>query len=477
MTDLTTRPDPRTDPPARPRGGGLFRAFWRWHFFASFLVVPILLILATTGLIYLFRFQLEPLLHADLMKVDPEAGTGVFQPYVTQQGLVEQAYPDATIVSMAEPRDADRATVFSILTEDGQTRDVFVDPYQLEVLGSLNPDTTLSGTAVRLHGELMVGEYGDLVIELGACWAIVMALTGYYLFVRGWRARRRARASGRPQARLRSRHALVGSVVGVGLLYLVVSGLPWTGFWGEKVQAYATEHGSSMWSLDHGAASDPLSSLDESLPHSHATDVPWALADSTVPQSDPAGADGRNVANIDTAVLVAEQEGLRHPMTVALPADSADDPAGVLSVIGYAFDAPSDERTVHVDRYGGQVVATYGFDDYPALAKVVSHGIGLHEGRSVGLWSFWGAALMCLAAILMCVTGPLMWWRRRPSGAGRIGAPRGRMPLRSSPLLLVLVVALAVFLPVFGISLLVVLLLDQLVLRRVPALAGWFDSV
>jgi len=472
VTDLDTRP-PRPET-RRSRGSGLFRAFWRWHFFASFLVVPVLLVLATTGLIYLFRFQLEPLLHADLMKVDPDAGTGVFQPYTTQQGLVEQAYPDATIVSMAEPREAERSTVFSIVTEDGATRDVFVDPYTLEVLGSLDPDATLSGTAVRLHGELMAGEYGDLVIELAACWAIVMALTGYVLFVRGWRARRRARASGRPGAALRSRHALVGSFVGLGLLYLVVSGLPWTGVWGEKVQAYATRHGSSMWSLDHGAASDPASSLDESLPHSHATDVPWALADSEVPTSDPEQGEDRNVANVDTAVLVAEQEGLRHPMTVALPGEDA---GGVYSVIGYAFDAPSDERTVHVDRYGGQAVSTYGFDDYPLLAKVVSQGIGLHEGRSLGLWSFWGSALMCLSVIFMCVTGPLMWWRRRPKGAGRMGAPRGRMPLRSTPLLALGLLGLAVFLPVFGISLVAVLVLDQLVLRRVPALAAWFDSV
>ena len=144
-------------------------------------------------------------------------------------------------------------------------------------------------------------------------------------------------------------------------------------------------------------------------------------------------------------------------------------------MIGYAFDAPSDEKTVHVDRYGGQVVSTYGFDDYPLLAKVVSQGIGLHEGRSLGLWSFWGSALMCVAVIFMCVTGPLMWWRRRPRGAARIGAPRGRMPIGSTPALAVLLVALGIFLPLFGISLLAVLLLDQLVLRRIPALAGWFD--
>ena len=170
---------------------------------------------------------------------------------------------------------------------------------------------------------------------------------------------------------------------------------------------------------------------------------------------------------------MASGEGLRHPMTVTIPSDEG----GVFSVIGYAFDAPSDERTVHIDQYGGQVVSTYGFDDYPALAKVVAHGIGLHEGRSLGLASFWGAALMCVLIVFMCVSGPLMWWRRRPSGAGRVGAPRGKLPLRATPLLLVALVGLGLLLPLFGISLLVVLALDQLVLRRIPALGGFFDTV
>jgi uncharacterized iron-regulated membrane protein len=199
------------------------------------------------------------------------------------------------------------------------------------------------------------------------------------------------------------------------------------------------------------------------------------MGDSEVPTSTPpTEGDGRSVANVDTAVAVADSAGLRHPMTIALP--PADDEGGVFSVIGYAFDAPSDERTVHVDRYGGEVVSTYGFDDYPTLAKVVSQGIGLHEGRSVGLWSFWGSALMCLAVIFLCLSGPLMWWRRRPRGARQLGAPRGRMPLRATPVLVVGLVALGVLLPLFGISLLVALVLDQLVLRRVPALSGWFGT-
>lgn len=465
-----------TDPTATSArsGKGWFRAFWRWHFYASFLVIPILLVLSVTGLIYLFRFQIEPILHADLMKVSQPTNV-IVQPYAAQETAVARVYPQATIMSMTEPANPGRSTVFSVTMPDGTPRDVYVNPYGAEVLGSLNPDTTFSGIAVRLHGELMAGPKGDYLIELGACWAIVMALTGYYLFFKGRVARARRAAAQRAGASLRRRHALVGSVVGVGLLFLLVSGLPWTGFWGAKAQQLATAGGTSFWSSDPGAISDPTSKLDESLPHSHAHEVPWALADTHVPAGGE-GQENRSMASIDTAIAVADQEGLRHPMTVAIP----DQHRGVYSVIGYAFDNPTDERTVHVDRFGGTAVASYGYDDYPMLAKVVSQGIGLHEGRSLGLVNFWASALLCVAVVFMCVTGPLMWWRRRPPrSAGEQGsavAPRGRMPIRTTPLLAGALVALGVFLPFFGLSLLVVLILDKLVIRRVPRLSAWFNT-
>jgi uncharacterized iron-regulated membrane protein len=350
---------------------------------------------------------------------------------------------------------------------------VFVDPWTGKILGDLNPDTTLSGTAVRLHADLMAGRVGDAVLELGACWAIVMALSGYYLFWRGRAARARKRRTRTGQARLRTTHAWLGLAVGGGLLLLVVSGLPWTGIWGANVQSLATSAGTSMWSQDHGALSDPVSTLDESLPHSH--EVPWAqgkspVPTSQVPTSDP-DAVTRSVATIDTALLLAAQEGLAHPMTVALPREEN----GVLTVIGYAFDDPGKERSVHVDRFGGTVVSQYGYDDYPALAKTVAQGIALHEGRRFGMLNMVLTAAFCTAVVVMCVTGPLMWWRRRPRGQGRLGAPRGTLPLRTTPLLAVGIVVLGVALPLFGASLLVVLLLDRFVLRRLPATRRWFD--
>jgi uncharacterized iron-regulated membrane protein len=471
MATDTLVPERRVEKSRNP-GGGLFRAFWRWHFYAAFIVAPVLLVLASTGLIYLFRFQLEPMMHSDVMKVEQPAGVTQYVSYEDQRSAVAKAYPKATIASMTEPKDDDRSTDFVMSLPDGSSRDAYVNPWTGEVLGELNPDTTLSGAAIRLHSNLMLGTTGDIVMELGACWAIVMALTGYYLFIRGRAARLRRKISGAAGSAMRSRHAVIGSVVGAGMLILLVSGLPWTGFWGKHAQTMATDHSTSMWGADPGGVSKQGSTLDESLPHSHVHEIPWAQGDSTVPESAKPG-DEVSVANVDTAVAVADKAGLHHPLTIALPTDDK----GVFSAISYAFHDPSREKTVHVDQYGGQVVGTYGFADYPALAKVVSQGIGLHEGRSFGLVSFWAAALSCLMVIFMCVSGPMMWWRRRPKRSGSVAAPRGRMPLRGTPLLAVGIVALGVFLPFFGITLLIALLLDQLVLRRIPRLQAWFNVV
>jgi len=449
---------------------GLFRAFWRWHFYASFLVVPVFAMLALTGLIYLFRFQAEPLMHADLMRIDgPSASVTSHPPLEPQLQMVKKAFPTETVSLIREGREPTDPNVFSLVRPDESTRDVFVNPWQMEILGSLNPDTTLSGIALRLHAELMTGRWGDGVIETAACWAIVMALTGYYLFFAGRAARLKRKAKQATGAILANWHATIGLVAGIGLLFMIFTGLPWTAFWGEKTQALATDQGTSFWSTDPGASSKPASTLDESLPHSHAAEVPWAQGATVVPES---GNQGGAVADVDTAVAVAEREGLKHPFSIVPPTDRK----GVYSVMGDAFHDPSHERTVHVDQYSGNVRADYGFADYPLLAKTISQGIGLHEGRSLGLLSMITSTAFCLAVLALCVTGPLMWWRRRPAKSGSLGAPRGRMPIKSTWWLATGLVAMAMFLPMFGITLAAVLLLDQLVLRRVPALKGAFDA-
>jgi uncharacterized membrane protein YcfT len=58
-----------------------------------------------------------------------------------------------------------------------------------------------------------------------------------------------------------------------------------------------------------------------------------------------------------------------------------------------------------------------------------------------------------------------------------LGGPRGRRPLRSSPLLAAALIALAVFLPLFDLTLLAVLVVDQVLLRRGTVLRAWFNVI
>jgi len=481
MTD-TVNADPETVDTTRktsapkPGGGGLFRAFWRWHFYASFLVIPVLLVLASTGLIYLLRFQIEPLLHADLMKVDvPTTGTRLS--YDDQAASVLKEYPDGRIAAVLEPSDADRSTDFSLSTaapgtpswEDDTIREVYVNPYTGEVLGELDPNKTVSGYAKQLHSNFMAGDIGAYVMELGACWAIVMAITGYYMYWRGRAARAKRKVARAAGAALRHKHATVGLFVGVGLLGLVASGLPWTIWWGAKAQELATSQGTSFWSEDPGAQSS-APTLDASVPHSHA--VPWGEGKSSVPTSSGTTAGSTvNQIGFDDAIATATARGLHHPMTIVPPADEK----GVYSVIGYAFNQPGHEAALHIDQFTGKPVAEFGYDQYGALAKVVGQGIALHEGRRFGTANMVVSGLFCVAVIFMCLAGPLMWWRRRPKGSASMGAPRGRLNVRTGPVAVLGLVALGVGLPLFGASLLAILAIDQLVLRRVAPLRNFFN--
>lgn len=451
--------------------GGLFGAFWRWHFYASVLVVPIMAMLSVTGLVYMYRATIDPLMHPGVIRVDEQPGQHA-QPLSAQQAAVEKAFPGLPITAAAEGTDG-RATKFSVTVGEEETRTVYVNPWTAQVTGDLDPTSLLSDQAIRLHGELMAGKVGDGVIEVAVCWAIVMALTGYYLYWRGRAARAARVARGAKAAVLRHRHATYGAIAGVGILFLVVSGLPWTGFWGERAQAIATGQGTSFWGDDPGGTSTLGAKVEAATGVS--APAPWALGETPLPSS---GASSGTTLPVDAAVRAAQDYGLAEPYVVYYP-DAED---GVYSVVSDGWNDPGNpafqditqERAVHVDQYSGQVVASYGYDEYSALAKGVIQSIALHEGRRFGTLTLVTSTLFCLGVLFLCVSAPILWWKRRPKGSG-IGAPRGRMPLRRNVGLAVLLLALAVFLPLFGATLVAVLLLDQLVLRRVPALRRRFN--
>lgn len=73
-----------------------------------------------------------------------------------------------------------------------------------------------------------------------------------------------------------------------------------------------------------------------------------------------------------------------------------------------------------------------------------------------------------LALLLSTATAVVMWRKRRPRG---IGAPRRPLNRRLGAGVVAITLGLGIVFPMLGLSILVLLALDFLVIRRVPPLA------
>ena len=62
---------PTTDASAAPAltASSLYRAVWRWHFYAGLLVLPFLAWLAITGALFVYHDAIDGAVHADLLTV------------------------------------------------------------------------------------------------------------------------------------------------------------------------------------------------------------------------------------------------------------------------------------------------------------------------------------------------------------------------------------------------------------------------
>ena len=122
---------------------------------------------------------------------------------------------------------------------------------------------------------------------------------------------------------------------------------------------------------------------------------------------------------------------------------------------------------MHVDRYNGRVLAEARFADYAPMGKVMAVGIALHQG-DLGLWSAWLNVLFCSGVAFLCVSGTVRWWKRRPAGAGRLVAPPVPQDIARWKTGAVVMLVTSLAFPLSGAVLLGVLLLDWLVVSRLP---------
>lgn len=444
-----------------------YRSVWRWHFYAGLFVIPFMVILAITGSIYLFKPQLDAVMYRNLMFVPPETAA---VPYTQQLAAVTQAFPDATAGKFTPSIAPDRAAEVEVTTQDDRTLTVFVNPHTAEVLGSRDEDNNFQAIVRKIHGELMIGTVGDRLVELASCWALVLLLSGLYLW---WPRTRRFSVWGTLLPRFnsgrrtfwRDLHSVPGFYALLLIGFLILTGLPWSGFWGEQF-AKAWNH-FPQYVYDGAPQSTPLTG---SLNQKGVQTVPWAVEQMPMPRSilvqhsheaAPTDAAAQPAIDLDTVVAFARSE-LPAEFTVSLPSD----PTGVYTIASFPNNVYR-ERTIHLDQYSGEVLADVGWADYNLVSKSVEMGVAIHMGK-YGLANQLIMLATCIVIVLLSITGIVLWWIRRPKG--RLGAPALPPHQAAWKVPLAIVAVMGLLFPLVGFSLVIVLMLDFLVISRLPKL-------
>ena len=434
-------------------------AAFRWHFYAGWFVLPVLFILATSGLVILIKPTIERLAYNELLSVDPTSRSMTLE---AQRSAVEKAYPFVTVDAVVPPRDSSRSTQFDVTDVDGRSLSVYVDPSSSKVLGHIDNDTRIDYVATRIHGTLLVGKWGDYLIEIVAGWTLIMIATGLALWApRRWipgSVRRafipRLRSGGRKP--WRDTHGLVGALAAPALAFLIVTGLPWAGFWGERVWTPFIE------SLDSGTnppVVEPMSGHHdaESLETAGLV-VTWASGMRPVPQSTD---NSPEPLTLDAVRERATTLGMLPGFAIGTPIDDM----GVYTLTNAWPSRAQDERLVYLDQYSGEVLDETGWSaSYGTLAQVTSWGVDAHMGRQLGVANAIVMALVCFGVIIACLSAPVMYLKRRRSGS--LTLPRRPRDYRLPFTARIVVALICLIYPLLGATIVVVWAIDRLFMHH-----------
>ena len=117
------------------------------------------------------------------------------------------------------------------------------------------------------------------------------------------------------------------------------------------------------------------------------------------------------------------------------------------------------------------MIGRVDFADRHWIDRLVGYGIAAHEGALFGIANQILGTLTALFLIVLAVSGTIMWWRRRPTGL--LGAPLPLARPRFGAGLVAAIVALGVYMPLFGVTLVLVLAAEMTVLRHLDATRRW----
>lgn len=432
-----------------------YNAVWRWHFYAGLFCIPFVIWLACTGSIYLWRPQIEALLDRPY---DHLATNGPVASADAQVAAALKAVPGSTLHKYVLPDAPDHA-VRILVALHGEDKRVYVDPRSLVILKVATEEKRPMRMIFHLHGELLAGSIGSYLVETAACWAIVMILTGLYL----WWPRGRARLAGVLYPRLkgggrvfwRDIHATAGIWVSVFALGLILTGLPWAKGWGSYLTEVRTVTGTARGPVDWtigGKAPKQDAMLGDHAGHG-------GMAMPTPPLVP---------GELERVIATVQPQDMAAPVLISPPKH----PGAPWTIASDAADRPL-RSDLKIDGTTGRLISRTDFGQRHWIDRTIGYGVAIHEGAFFGIANQVLGTLIALFLVILAASGAVMWWRRRP--VGLLGAPIPLSRPRFGAGLIAAIMALGLYLPMFGATLIAVLVIERAMLVRIAALRDWLN--
>ncbi|MEX1033800.1 MAG: PepSY domain-containing protein [Cellvibrionaceae bacterium] len=438
------------------RGTALYRTVWRWHFYAGLFCIPFVLMLALSGSIYLFKPQIDAWIDRPYHNLSVGAERASPNEHIA---AALQAVPGSHFVNYQLPESPNHTVVIGV-SQGGEQTLVYVNPYTREVLKTIGYEDQFIRQVRSFHGELLAGNAGSILVELAGCWAIVLIISGLYL----WWPRSGQGIAGILYPRLtrggrvfwRDLHAVTGIWISFFALFLLISGLPWALVWGSAFQEVR------QWQAPTQQLSQQQSQHEGH--HQAHQEQDWSLGRAEE-QAALENAAVKEVSLLPTLLANAQALNFAPP---ALLSVSKDD-----STV-WRLSSEHQNRTLRADAWlddNGAVLRQQTFAEGKAVDRIIGIGAAAHEGQLFGWFNQLLGLLTTSGLILISITGFVLWRRRKP---GRVlGAPPALPNERVGIAVTLIVFGLALMLPLLAVSLLSLLTLEYFVLRRFRASRLW----
>lgn len=433
-----------------------YNTVWRWHFYAGLFCIPFAIWLSLTGSIYLFKPQIEAWLDRDYDNLEIIGATTTASEQVS---AALAATPGFVLNAYLLP-DNPHAAVRILVGRDKELKRVYVHPETLDILRVVEEDSRLMQLIFHLHGDLLLGDQGSMLMELAASWMIVLIITGLYL----WWPRKVAGLAGIVYPRFnqgsrffwRDMHAVTGLWVAFFLMFLLISGLPWAKSWGSMLkqlrQTAATTEIKQDWSAGRSAEMSERQSDNAKA------------AGSGGGHGDHGGHSGgfmlMDYSTLNNIVTNVAPLNLAQPVLISPP--SKKNPT-------WTARSDSQNRPLRVslklDAVTGDVTERKDFAQRALLDRIIGYGVAAHEGQLFGWFNQALGLFTTFSVIMLAISSVVLWWGRRPKGT--LGAPRVMnnkppLPIYFFGILLIL----GTLLPLLGISLMCILFIEFALLRR-----------